>query len=373
VHAGWTGGQLALRAEAAAGVSQLQVETVPALEPLRQEWTELATRTRSVFKTWEWLSTWWDHFGRHRELLTTVVRSRGRPIGILPLYRWRTRPLQVLRFLGHTVGDELGPICAPADRPLMARALGQLLAESRCGLLLAEQLPADEGWGAVLGGRVLAREGNPVLRFGADGWEGFLRERSGNFREQVRRRPRKLAREHRLRFRLVDGSRNLQSELDVLFRLHAARWAATASALLVHEGFHRAVTELAAQRGWLRMWVLELDGQPAAALHGFRFAGVESYYQAGRDPRWDRHRVGFVLLAHAIQRAAQDSVAEYRLLRGGEEYKYRFATADPGLETIGVPRSPLAAIGLPMLSALRTAMGPLDRVSRWSTARFIHR
>jgi CelD/BcsL family acetyltransferase involved in cellulose biosynthesis len=353
-------------------VSEFEVETVPALEPLRQDLTELATRTRSVFKTWEWLSTWWDHFGGHRQLTTTTVRSRGRLVGILPLYRWRTRPLRILRFLGHSVGDELGPICAPADRPLMARALGRVLAGSRWDLLLAEQLPADEHWGALLGGRVLAREGNPVLRFGADGWEGFLRARSANFREQVRRRPRKLAREHRVRYRLVDGSGDLQSELDILFRLHAARWAASRSPLLVHEGFHRSVAGLAAQRRWLRVWVLEIDGQPAAALHGFRFAGVESYYQAGRDPQWDRYHVGFVLLAHAIRQAAEDSMTEYRLLRGGEPYKYRFATADPGLETVGVPHGPLAGIGLPVLSTLRTAKGPIGRISRRWTGRFFH-
>jgi CelD/BcsL family acetyltransferase involved in cellulose biosynthesis len=351
-------------------VSDFEVETVSALEPLRQEWTELARCSQSVFKTWEWLSTWWDHFGRHRQLLVTAVRSDGRLIGILPLYRWRTRPLRILRFLGHEVGDELGPICAPADQPLMARALGRVLSESSWDLLLAEQLPADEPWGAELGGRVLAREGDPVLRFSAEGWEGFLRERSANFREQVRRRPRKLAREHEVRYRLVDGSQGLESELDVLFRLHAARWAATPSALLANEGFHRSVARLAARRGWLRLWVLEIDGQAAAALYGFRFAGVESYYQAGRDPRWDRYHVGFVLLAHAIQQAAQDSVAEYRLLRGDEPYKYRFANADPGLETVGVVRGPVTGVGLLLLSALRTAKGPLGQLSRRSTGRF---
>jgi CelD/BcsL family acetyltransferase involved in cellulose biosynthesis len=119
-------------------VSEFEVETVSALDPLRHEWTELASRTRSVFKTWEWLSTWWDHFGRRRQLLVTAVRSQGRLIGILPLYQWRTRPLRILRFLGHSVGDELGPICAPADRPRMARALNRVLADSPWHLLLAE-------------------------------------------------------------------------------------------------------------------------------------------------------------------------------------------------------------------------------------------
>jgi CelD/BcsL family acetyltransferase involved in cellulose biosynthesis len=353
--------------------SELELETVPALEPLRQGWTELATRNRSVFKTWEWLSTWWDHFGLGRQLIVTAVRSNGRLVGILPMYRWRTRPLRVLRFLGHSVGDELGPICAPADRPIVAEALKRVLEESRWDLLLAEQVPADERWCTVLGGRLLASEGNPVLRFGADGWEGFLRQRSANFREQVRRRPRKLAREHTVRYRLVDGHDDLQAELDTLFRLHTARWAATPSSLLAHERFHRSVAGLAARRGWLRLWLLEIEGQAAAAVYGFRFAGVESYYQAGRDPRWDRYHIGFVLLAHAIEQAARDSVAEYRLLRGGEQYKYRFATADPGLETVGVPHTPVARIGLPVLDSLRTAKGPVGRISRRSTGRFLHR
>jgi CelD/BcsL family acetyltransferase involved in cellulose biosynthesis len=349
-----------------------ELETLSALEPLREEWTQVAARNRSVFKTWEWLSTWWDHFGRERELLVTAVRSGGRLVGILPLYWWTTRPLRVLRFLGHSAGDELGPVCAPADRPLVAEALRRVLEGARWDLLLAEQVPADEGWSRLLGGRVLASEGSPVLRFGADGWEGFLRERSANFREQVRRRPRKLAREHAVHYRMVEGQEDLRAELDALFRLHAARWAETPSSLLAHERFHRAVAGLAAERGWLRLWILEIDGQAAAAIHGFRFAGVESYYQAGRDPRWDHYHVGFVLLAHAVEAAARDSVSEYRLLRGAEQYKYRFSTADPGLETVGVPHNPVARIGLPVLDSLRTANGPVGRISRRSMGRLLH-
>jgi alkylation response protein AidB-like acyl-CoA dehydrogenase len=84
-----------------------------------------------------------------------------------------------------------------------------------------------------------------------------------------------------------------------------------------------------------------------SGLGGFRLAGVESYYQAGRDPRWNRYHVGLVLLAHAIQQAAYDSMTEYRLLRGGEPYKYRFATTDPGLETVGVPMVPWPGSGCP--------------------------
>ena len=347
------------------------VELHSTLEPLRSDWTELAAASRSFFKTWEWASTWWEEFGAGRELLVTVVRAGDRVAGIVPLYRWKTRPLRILRFLGHKTGDELGPICAAADRPLVARALRLALGGLRWDLLVAEQLPADEGW-AALGGRVLVREGNPVLRFGGDGWDGFLRGRSANFREHVRRWPRKLAREHEVRYRLVDGATDLQPALSTLFGLHALRWTGRPSTFRTHEAFHRRVAALAAERGWLRLWLLEVDGLAVAAVYGFRFAGVESYYQAGRDPAWHHDHVGFVLLAKAIEQAARDAVAEYRLLRGAEEYKYRFATDDPGLETIGLAHGPVAGIGLPVVTALRAAGGPLGRVSRLTTARFFN-
>ena len=47
---------------------------------------------------------------------------------VLPLYVNRTRPLRVLRFVGHGAADQLGPVCAPADRERVAAALRPLLA-----------------------------------------------------------------------------------------------------------------------------------------------------------------------------------------------------------------------------------------------------
>ena len=46
-----------------------------------------------------------------------------------------------------------------------------------------------------------------------------------------------------------------------------------------------------------------------------------------------------MLLVHSIREAVADGMREYRFLRGGEEYKYRFADEDPGLETIALSRS----------------------------------
>src|SRR5262249_6369974 len=158
-----------------------------------------------------------------------------------------------------------------------------------------------------------------------------LSTRSANFRQEVGRRERRLQREHRLAFRLSDDPQRLQSDLDTLFALHPAVRARTEFG---PESFPREFAEGALGRGWLRLWLLELDGRPAAVWYGFRFGGVETYYQAGRDPAADRLSVGFVLLVHTIRSAFEDGVREYRFGRGAESYKYRFASDDPGVETV---------------------------------------
>ena len=260
-------------------------------------------------------------------------------MAILPLYLARERPLRIIRFVGHGQGDHLTPICEPADREAAASAFREALDGEAFDLFIGDKMPPVADWQTLLGGRMLRRTGSPVLRFEGQSWEELLAGRSANFREQVRRRERKLAREHDLNFRFCDDPERLDEDLGVLFRLHLARWGDTGAWFSpAAEAFHREFAALALERGWLRLWLLELNGRPAAAWYGFRFAGAELYYQAGRDPEWERGSVGFVLLAHSIRAAAEDKVDEYRFLEGSEGYKYRFATEDQGLETLAIPR-----------------------------------
>jgi CelD/BcsL family acetyltransferase involved in cellulose biosynthesis len=272
-----------------------------------------------------------------------------------PLVRERIGPLRLLRFSGHGPGDENGPVCAPADRAAAVGALQELLGRLRHDVFVGEQLPP---WAGV--GRVLSREASPLVRIDGRSWDELLAARSRNFREQARGRERRLGREHDLRFRLSDRSR-LEHDLDTLFRLHRARWDGADTSFGSREAFHRAFAAVACERGWLRLWLLELDGSAVAAWLGFRFAGTDSYYQLGRDPAWDRASVGFVLLAHTIREAAADGRREYRFLRGDEAYKHRFADADDGLVTVG---SGHGAIGRGALACARTLRSARRRYAR---------
>lgn len=340
----------------AAPVPELALERVGDLDALREEWTALAERAGNLFATWEWADAWWRAYGEERPLWITACRNTatGELAAILPLYLSTRRPVRTLRFLGHGPADQLGPVCTPEDRHDVAAALKRALRERRreWDLLLAERLPPAEGWHGMLGGNVVHTEESPTLMIAGRSFDEFLASRSKNFREQVRRRERKLRREHEVEVRLADAA-SLERDLDALFALHEKRWEDESEALRgARERFHRDFARRALDRGWLRLWVLEADGAPRAAWYGFRFAQMEWYYQSGRDPDWERQSVGFVLLAHTVREAFDAGMLEYRLLRGGEEYKGRFSSDDPGLETIALPRG---VMGRGALLAARTA------------------
>ncbi|HSK35404.1 MAG TPA: GNAT family N-acetyltransferase, partial [Actinomycetota bacterium] len=322
-----------------------RVEVV-GLDELAGEWTALAAAGGNPFGTFEWASCWWRHHGGDRRPLVVAGRAAdGRLVTVLPLYLWASRPLRILRFIGHGAGDQLGPVHAPGDREAAAALARQALAELGWDLFVGEQLPARALWSDLLEARVIRREGSPVLAAPDGGWPAYLAGRSANFRQQLGRRERNLARRHQVDLRLVQDPGQLPEAMDTLFALHRLRWGDD-SGFLPRQAFHREFAALALERGWLRLWLLDLDGRPAAAWYGLRLGGVEHYYQSGRDPAFDSLSAAFVLLAHTIRSAFEDGVREYRFGRGQDPYKYRFTDQDPGLETIASTRGPAAGAAL---------------------------
>jgi CelD/BcsL family acetyltransferase involved in cellulose biosynthesis len=332
------------------------LEPIPHIDDSEADWRRLAAVAQNPFTSWEWASTWWRHFGADRELRAfRCVDASGRVAGIVPLQVASSHGLRVMRFVGHRPADELEPVCAPEDRRAVAEALGTAVREAPgWDVCLAERLPEGDGWAEGLGGRVLRREPSPEVDLETDDWDEFLAVRSSNFRQQVRKFERRLLRDHALTYRLVDDPGTLEEDMDTLVRLHRARWGGVTTAFpdeLVP--FHLELAAAALSEGWLRLWFAELEGRPAAAWYGFRLGGADWFYQQGRDPAWERSSVGFVLTAHTIREAVGDGMRRYRFLLGGEEYKSRFATREPHVETVALAATARGAVALAGVRAIR--------------------
>ena len=150
----------------------------------------------------------------------------------------------------------------------------------------------------------------------ATAWESYLATLGSEHRYNFRRRLKKATGAFELRFDQARSPEECRIALAQLIALHDERWQghggsdAFRSAAVVK--FHQAMSRLALDNGWLRLFVLRFDGVPVAALYAFLYRGVFSFYQSGYDPRHARHSVGLLAMGLAIKTAIEDGADEYR-------------------------------------------------------------
>lgn len=302
-------------------------------------WRELAELRENPFLTPEWFSCWLEVYPKE-DPFAIGWRRDGELRGVLPLVRVASGPFRVLRFAGARRADWLGPACRTEDEQAMAADCAALLGRERgvWHLLRLDRVEAESEWPQALWSApesCLApseprrTDVLPYIRFGEEGYAGYLSERSRNFRSQLGRRRRKLEREHGLAFRMTDSPDRLEADLDCFFRLHEERWGERGGSSSGSEDvqrFHRRFAAAALARGWLRLWTAVVDGEPGAAWYGWRIGGRYCYALSGLSKRYEPLALGSVLLAHTIEQAAAESATVYDLMWGDEGYKRRFET-----------------------------------------------
>ena len=339
------------------------------LDSLRKDWTRLAVASGNVFSTWEWNELWWRRYGRRRKLHVVASRRDGVEIdAIVPLFVWSVRPLRILRLIGHGHGDRLGPICRSGDTETAERALRLALGAEPYDIFIGDWVAGDRDWAGVLGGRVVRRTGYPILRCPDGSWDELLAAQSQRFRKTFRQSRNRLERGRDVSYRYADSA-TLERDLDAAFRLHRARFREHPCNFCgEHEAFQREFAALALERGWLRLLLLEVDGEPVGCKYGFLFQNAYFAYQSGRDPAWGRESIGFLLEVESIRRTLEEG-AEYRFLGGEEDHKYRYPTEDPRLETIAAPASGRGRVAAVALDALWRLPGGKEVLRRVASAR----
>jgi CelD/BcsL family acetyltransferase involved in cellulose biosynthesis len=320
------------------------IETIEEFLAHRDQWNTLLESSASncVFLTHEWLSTWWKHLAQGRLCILTA-RDRGKLIGILPA---SVRPVQVtrmmprvLQFLGSGVigSDYLDLIIAKGREHEVAAEFADHL-HSRGLMLQLSQLRGESSVASVLANHLQQRAWTlaktklnvcPYINLRGHTWTSYLATLGPNIRKNINRTLRNLPNTFDMRVDCVQTPAEAGRALDVTIELHKKRWDTTGASEAFQSdsviSFHREFVQLAAERGWLRLLILWLDGSAAAALYGLRYGPTFYFYQSGFDPLYSRHSVGVATMGLAIKTAIEEEAPEYDFLHGDEEYKFHWA------------------------------------------------
>lgn len=315
----------------------------------RSEWNELlgASDSDGVFLTWEWLFCWWKHLAGARRLHLLLVRERGEPVAIAPFAlrarRWRRLlPFPAVEFLGmgSVASDYLDILVRRHRQPGVLAALADFLAANRYMLDLQAINPAGanvsglvaelsrQGWGLER----RAQDVCPFIDLSGHDWPSFLQSLGSSHRYNLRRRLRNLEKRADLRFERIRSEEQRVEAMRILIALHGSRWRRRGCPGAFHSpelvAFHDEFSRLALERGWLRLYVLRLNGEPAAALYGLLYKGDFYFYQSGFNQDYQRQSVGLVTMGLAIRSAIEEGAKTYDFLRGSESYKYRWTRTE---------------------------------------------
>lgn len=319
-------------------------------DALKEEWNDLLARSRfnTIFLTWEWQTTWWQHLGRARgPLYLLAMREEERLIAIAPLYLSEDGG-QVLQVVGCIeVSDYLDLIIeAGREEAVYAEFLRWLAGPgappwdmvdlcNQPNASLSHTLLAQMAEGAGYAVEVFQEDVCPVIALPdgsqPDAWDAYLDTLDKKERHEIRRKLRRVERDAPgAAIRFVDGGEDLPAAVDTFIALHRNSRADKHSFMTEQmQAYFRAIAEALAAKGWLQLSFLEVDGAPVATYFCFDYENAILVYNSGYDPAGvPQLSPGWVLLARVIERAIELGRARFDFLQGDEDYKHRFGGVD---------------------------------------------
>lgn len=324
-------------------------ETVDELSALRPGWDALLSHypAATTFCTWEWLSCWWNAFGNSRQLLVLALFDSARLVGLAPFsiskesMGWFS--MRLLRLMGDGSGDSdnLDLPVEPGYESALAESILASLRQRRreWDICLLNTLPPDSLAAKSLLA-ILKSSENVVFEYSLkssavplpESWELYTSTLSSEDRNNLTRYTRRLERRYSTRIYRCTKADELPGCLEALFRLHQGRWQGAGEpgsfSSADRREFYAQLSHRLLDRGWLELWVLELDGEIAAVQFAFRYGERVFQLQEGYDHKRSSDRPGYVLRGEVLKQLIAEKVRVYDFLGGEDPYKARWGACE---------------------------------------------
>jgi CelD/BcsL family acetyltransferase involved in cellulose biosynthesis len=314
----------------------IEIDNYPDFFNLKECWNEVLLKSpHSIFSTWEWLSTWWRHFGIDKKLVLLLAQEDDKILGIAPLM------YSVHSMFGLRMGkiEFIGTPDSDYNDFILAYK------KEQCMKLFVEFLyDLSEKWNCIdLWDIPEDAQSLPLLRkltktlkpFHAcpfvdlpKSYGALLGSLSARQRKHIRQEFRQLEKDFKVDFLDYSSSQSISDGMNTFFDLHQKRWntAGLPGVFADQESrnFHLDVARSFSQKGLLGLFLLELSGKPVAAHYGFKYLGKFYSYLSGFDPQYSKYSVGSLLIAQTMRNCIESGLVEFDFMRGAEEYKDRW-------------------------------------------------
>ena len=311
---------------------------------LKPFWNPLLEKSGSnnIFSTFEWLSTWWEHFGQDKKLFVLLAMDGEEVIGIAPLIIEKRRilryaPLKVVSFIGTGVSDYADFIIVK-KREEVLRGFFEYLGEKRRlwdemdlreiredspNLELLREILNTKGFIADI-----SETGKcPYVKIDGD-WDGYFKSISKGIRKDI---PNRFNRLRRLNIKWqveIDILGNAKEYIDNLFDISISRVLSKNKKNVFHSKhnrmFIRTFIKNFADNKIIYLAIFRIDSNIAAYRLGFLYSGVFYAWSTSINNKYKKFSPGKLLSKEVFHNFFNRNISEIDFLRGEENYKYEW-------------------------------------------------
>jgi CelD/BcsL family acetyltransferase involved in cellulose biosynthesis len=181
----------------------------------------------------------------------------------------------------------------------------------------------------------------PVITL-PDSWDAYLAGLDKKQRHEIRRKIRRAESQAETSWYTTDPYQGeLAAEVSSFIDLH--RLSSPEKDIFMHtamRGFFHAIARATADRGWLHLSFIEMNGHRTAGMMSFDYTNSRYLYNSGFDGEQFGHlSPGIVLLSYSIREAIELGRCTFDFLRGDEEYKYRMGAEPVEVHELTISRN----------------------------------
>ena len=366
--------------------------TFPEEKGFMRQWNHLAEAQvlPSIFVSYEWIRTWWHHFGANKELVLLCGTYEKRLIALAPMMITRKGPPtsqapRVMEFIGTGsvptrgmgLSDRVDFLYTGNRQAILAEMLDRLFSlNPPFDLLLIralssasptfEQLKRTSALYALSCWSVF-RSFSPYTAI-TGSWESLLATRSGKTRRQWRNSCRRLKTAGKYEISCYpDNGWSFHMTMRAILAIsrQSYKWEEK-NALLQSSALLEFYTEFYRRinlKGYFKVNFILMEGEPVAYQAGFQYANRLFAYDTAYNKNHKEVHPGIHLVTEGIRTACGKKLVEYDMMRGHEPYKNRWCSdRREEIHFAGYHRSLKGKITFQLLVRLREVMRSNRRI-----------
>lgn len=311
------------------------------LDRLRQVWDEVA-RTNTTCPPWatyEWFSSWYYASSEAMSPYIILFLENGKPIGLAPLVRTVVRHYGMsfvqLGFVSDTNPNEI--IISQSDQSRCVAALFSHLyeAESEWDVMKLRGLKKQSATKHLLE-EFLKKSPrrwiwdnsieSPYLPIKTD-WENYYKNLSKNLRNSIRRGIKDIQKCGTLKTLDYSTPDRVNAGIKIIYEISERSWQAQEGTDISSgkDGrFYASFAKAAADRGWLNLKILFLDGHPIAFEYNICFGGTVYELKSGYDQTYRQFSPGKILMRYNVEYFISNKFSEIDFMGASDEYKLQW-------------------------------------------------